>query len=41
MTLRSRTNLMVEMARLLDEQDAARANGGHGHTAKPRRLLEA
>jgi hypothetical protein len=42
MTLRSRTNLMVEMARLLDEQDAARANG-NGNDVAPttRRLLEA
>jgi predicted unusual protein kinase regulating ubiquinone biosynthesis (AarF/ABC1/UbiB family) len=43
MTLRSRTNLMVEMARLLDEQDAAVANGGGRANGglKTRRLLEA
>jgi hypothetical protein len=42
MTLRSRTNLMVEMARLLDEEDARRRNG-NGDAPKPatRRLLEA
>ncbi len=47
MTLRSRTNLMVEMARMLDEQDAAAStnqeNGskGNGEGPKTRRLLEA
>jgi predicted unusual protein kinase regulating ubiquinone biosynthesis (AarF/ABC1/UbiB family) len=42
MTLRSRTNLMVEMARLLDEEDARRRNG-NSDAPKPatRRLLEA
>jgi predicted unusual protein kinase regulating ubiquinone biosynthesis (AarF/ABC1/UbiB family) len=43
MTLHSRTNMLVEMARLLDEQEAAaRSGNGNGH-AKPRtrRLLEA
>src|SRR5690606_28379390 len=42
MTLRSRTNLMLEMARLLDEQDAARNNGNGDHERpRTRRLLEA
>ena len=44
MTLRSRTNLMVEMARLLDEEDAHRNGNGTGSAPeKPetRRLLEA
>ena len=46
MTLRSRTNMMIEMARLLDEQDAAASNGnGNGHSddeaPTTRRLLEA
>jgi predicted unusual protein kinase regulating ubiquinone biosynthesis (AarF/ABC1/UbiB family) len=44
MTLRSRTNLMVEMARLLDEQDAAAKHeygNGIGDAPKTRRLLEA
>jgi predicted unusual protein kinase regulating ubiquinone biosynthesis (AarF/ABC1/UbiB family) len=37
MTLQSRTNLLVEMARLLDEPDRVTPNGA----AQPRRLLEA
>jgi predicted unusual protein kinase regulating ubiquinone biosynthesis (AarF/ABC1/UbiB family) len=43
MTLRSRTNLMVEMARLLDEQDAAakNGNGANNNAPRTRRLLEA
>ena len=43
MTLRSRTNLILEMARLLDEQEAAAKTNGHpnGNTPKTRRLLEA
>jgi predicted unusual protein kinase regulating ubiquinone biosynthesis (AarF/ABC1/UbiB family) len=42
MTLRSRTNLMVEMARLLDEQETGAVRGnGNGDAPKPRRLLEA
>jgi predicted unusual protein kinase regulating ubiquinone biosynthesis (AarF/ABC1/UbiB family) len=42
MTLRSRTNMMVEMARLLDAADAEKANG-NGDASKPerRRLIEA
>jgi len=43
MTLRSKTNLLVEMSKLLDQQDAARAaNGGNGASgSESRRLLEA
>jgi predicted unusual protein kinase regulating ubiquinone biosynthesis (AarF/ABC1/UbiB family) len=45
MTLRSKTNLLVEMEKLLDKQDTtakAGANGGNGaHEPRPRRLLEA
>lgn len=44
MTLRSRTNLMLEMARLLDEQEAAAKTNGHTNgsgAGKTRRLLEA
>jgi hypothetical protein len=37
MTLQSRTNLLVEMARLLDEPERVTPNGA----AQPRRLLEA
>ncbi len=41
MTLQSRTNLMFEMARLPDEEDARRRNGNGDTAPKPRRLLEA
>ncbi|HEX5369553.1 MAG TPA: AarF/UbiB family protein [Dehalococcoidia bacterium] len=43
MTLQSRTNLMIEMARLLDEEDARKRNGNGDASPKPasRRLLEA
>jgi predicted unusual protein kinase regulating ubiquinone biosynthesis (AarF/ABC1/UbiB family) len=41
LTLHSRTNLLVEMARLLDAQDAARASATDAVTDAPRRLLEA
>ncbi len=43
MTLQSRTNLMFEMARLLDEEDARRRSGNGNTAPKPptRRLLEA
>ena len=42
MTLGSHTNLMVEMARLLDEQEAGGAKGnGHPGAPQRRRLLEA
>jgi predicted unusual protein kinase regulating ubiquinone biosynthesis (AarF/ABC1/UbiB family) len=40
MTLRSRTNLMLEMARLLEEQDAAAANGNGHAPPRTRRLLQ-
>jgi predicted unusual protein kinase regulating ubiquinone biosynthesis (AarF/ABC1/UbiB family) len=42
MTLRSRTNLLVQMARLMDEDEAARKNGNAPVvTRTSRRLLEA
>lgn len=41
MTLRSRTNLLVEMARLLDEQEAARRSPEENTRPETRRLLEA
>ncbi|HEY7269365.1 MAG TPA: AarF/UbiB family protein [Dehalococcoidia bacterium] len=42
MTLRSRTNMLVQMARLMDEDDAARKNGHEPVAAgASRRLLEA
>jgi predicted unusual protein kinase regulating ubiquinone biosynthesis (AarF/ABC1/UbiB family) len=42
MTLRSRTNMMVEMARLLDEQEATSAKDtDNGAKQRVRRLLEA
>src|SRR5688572_5980142 len=42
MTLRSKTNLLVEMAKLLDQQDAAKANGNRAKSEpSSRRLLEA
>jgi predicted unusual protein kinase regulating ubiquinone biosynthesis (AarF/ABC1/UbiB family) len=42
MTLRSRTNMLVQMARLMDEDDAARKEGRQAVIAgRSRRLLEA
>jgi hypothetical protein len=43
MTLQSRTNLMFEMARLPDEEDARRrkSNGDTAPKPRTRRLLEA
>jgi hypothetical protein len=45
MTLRSKTNLLVEMSKLLDKQEAAmRGTGGSGalgEAPESRRLLEA
>jgi hypothetical protein len=41
MTLGSKTNLLVQMARMLDEDAAARANGTEAQETKTRRLLEA
>ncbi len=42
MTLRSKTNLLVEMSKLLDEIDAAAKAGGNGaEGSESRRLLEA
>ena len=41
MTLRSRTNLLVQMARLMDEDDEAKAEGAVAvMNGAPRRLLE-
>ena len=41
MTLRSRTNLLVQMSRLMDEDEAAKAEGAIAVMTGPRRLLEA
>ncbi len=41
MTLRSRTNLLVQMSRLMEEDEAAKAEGAVAVMNGPRRLLEA